>query len=434
MSTTVLLVLLVIFSFAVSHLLTRYAARFVTLSGAEYILVGALIGPQLPTGLITHEALNKLQPLVSLLLGLVGFLIGMRARSTLHKPRAVFIGTVSALGVLVAVAAAVLGLADRCLKVDEAASDFVLRTQLFQRGAYALDLHIPSQSLWLAVSLGAAASVASPHVVETTAKLLGSRGKIAHGLKVAATVGQVVAVTALGLVLAAARATSSAHDLGMAVHEWSLTAAGVGVVCGLLFSLFIGRETDTTRIFLATLGAVTFASGIGVAVGLSPLFVNLLAGVTVSMTSPHAGTLLRELDRLQHPLFVLLMIFAGAMWSPAPALAWLLPLVYVVLRVLARRLFTGVAARFAAHVPQHASRLGNGLLSQGTVAVAIAVNFAQRYPQLASVVLTTVLAGALISDLWSTRALRSLLLDAGEFDHQAIGSGPVSQRAQRAQP
>jgi hypothetical protein len=69
-------------------------------------------------------------------------------------------------------------------------------------------------------------------------------------------------------------------------------------------------------------------------------------------------------------------------------------------------------------------RLGNGLLSQGTLAVAIGVNFAQRFPTFASLILTTVLVGTLLSDLFSARALRSLLADAGE-----LGQEPPSEPA-----
>ena len=64
-------------------------------------------------------------------------------------------------------------------------------------------------------------------------------------------------------------------------------------------------------------------------------------------------------------------------------------------------------------------RVGNGLLSQGTLAVAIGVNFAQRFPSFSSLILTTVLVGTLLSDLFSARALRALLADAGELGQEA---------------
>jgi len=51
--------------------------------------------------------------------------------------------------------------------------------------------------------------------------------------------------------------------------------------------------------------------------------------------------------------------------------------------------------------------------------VAIGMNFAIRFPEFASLILTTVLVGTLLSDLFSMRSLRALLADAGELTDDA---------------
>lgn len=412
MSLTILLVLVVVTSFAVGHLLAQYAQRYVALSGAEYLLVGVLIGPQVAPRLLTLDSLMKLSPLVSLLLGLVGFMLGLRTPRALAHVRFAATGLFAGAGVLVLVGLAAM-LLTAGVVVGSDPAPFLAR-ELLQRGGWALDLYVTHDQLWLGVAIGAAACVASPFVVESTSKMLGAKGPVSTMLSVAATTTQVVAVTAAGVVQAAARATDSATQLGLGVGRWAAIAAGVGIACGLLFSLFIGRERDTPRLFLASLGAVIFASGIGAAIGISPLFVNLIAGATVALTSPLAGRLREEMDRLQHAAFVLVMIFAGAFWAPAGGRLWLLPVAYLIVRFAARRVLTRIATRLWTNAPAHASRLGNGLMSQGTVAVAIGLDFAQRFPELSAAVLTTVLVGTLASDLWSIRALRGVLLDAGE--------------------
>ncbi len=412
MSLTLLLVFVVVASFAIGHLLAQYAQRYVALSGAEYLLVGVLIGPQVGPHLLTVDSLMLLSPFVSLLLGLVGFMLGLRAPRALAQVRYAATGLLAGGGVLALVGGATMLVAIGA--IPEPDKTPLLARELVQRGSWALDLYITHEQLWLGVALGAAASVASPFVVESTSKMLGSRGPVSSMLAVAATTTEVVAVLAAGVVEAAARATNAATQLGLGVGRWAAAAAGVGVACGLLFSLFIGRERDTPRIFLASLGAVIFASGIGAAVGISPLFVNLIAGATVALTSPLAGRLREEMDRLQHAAFVLVMIFAGALWAPTEGRLWLLPVAYLLVRFAARRVLTRIATRLWTSTPAHASRLGNGLMSQGTLAVALGLDFAQRFPELSSAVLTTVLIGTLASDLWSIRALRSVLLDAGE--------------------
>jgi hypothetical protein len=220
-----------------------------------------------------------------------------------------------------------------------------------------------------------------------------------------------VGVFFLGLALALARSRSG--GLGLGLFEWGIVALGLGGVSGLLFSLFIGREQDPQRVFLAAVGGVIFASGVGTALDVSPLFINLVVGVTVALTSPHAAAVRNVMDRLSHPLFVLTMILAGAMWEPVSGWLWLLPAVYVVARLLLRALFVGMFGHSLLELPP---RLSRGLWAQGTAAVAIALDFAQRVPELSALVLSTVLIGALSCELFSHRLLSTLLIDVGEHE------------------
>ena len=186
-----------------------------------------------------------------------------------------------------------------------------------------------------------------------------------------------------------------------------------------------GESSVPNRIFLATLGLVTFASGVGSALGVSPLFINLLAGVSVSALSPHAERISQELQRLKHPMYVLLMIFAGILWSSVSGWAWLLPLVYVGARFASLWLWLALTDRAVLPSATFVPRLGQGLLGQGIFAVAIAINLALRVGDRAGIVLNTVLFGVLSSDLFPGRRLRSVLADAGELDQVGAASEPA---------
>src|SRR5690606_38135892 len=63
-SLTLVLVGIVVFAFAAGHWLTRSLSRFITLSGAEYMLVGILIGPHMPWALLGPRALAQLEPVM----------------------------------------------------------------------------------------------------------------------------------------------------------------------------------------------------------------------------------------------------------------------------------------------------------------------------------------------------------------------------------
>ncbi|MCB0386571.1 MAG: hypothetical protein KDD43_14355, partial [Bdellovibrionales bacterium] len=107
-NTTVALLLLVVFSFLISATLKKTKSILISVSGLLYILLGAAIGPKVGLHLITADTLRQFQPFLSLLIGLVGFILGLRIRDTL-KSREVFWAGVSASLVVLLVVSVLMG-------------------------------------------------------------------------------------------------------------------------------------------------------------------------------------------------------------------------------------------------------------------------------------------------------------------------------------
>jgi hypothetical protein len=225
--------------------------------------------------------------------------------------------------------------------------------------------------------------------------------------------GQVAAVLAFGVAMAGSRASVSAEALGMTVTEWSVLTIAAGAASGVLFTVFIGRDDDSMRLLVATVGAMTFSAGIGTALGVSPLFVNLIAGALVGLTSPYAERLDGALVALRFPTRVLVLLLAGAYWVPVSGWAWALPIAYALLRAASLRVAAPISAYTFLPKDAGADRLGVALLGQGALAAAIAISFAQRFPELAGLVTTTILGGMVLTDLVSVRVLRRYLADQG---------------------
>lgn len=426
MSTTVILVLFLTFAFAVGRAVTRHLSRYVTMSGVEYLLVGVLVGPLMPWTLITPTTLDQLEPLVELLTGLLGFLLGASGSEAFRRAGHALVGFVAAFVVALGTALAVLPVLCWVGSRGALGSDFVLEAPLFQLGNLSVELFVPSKFLFASLIIGAAAASASSYSIAAARRMFGSEGPVGDLLDAASRAGQICGVFLLGAVLASARATEAATRFHLTITEWEFAAILLGIVCGLLFGLFLGRESQADRIFLASIGLVTFASGIGSAVGISPIFVNMFAGLTVSLTSPHKDVLRRNLEQLQHPLFVLLMVFAGALWVPVEPRLWLVVPVFILARLLLRRISLNALKSAFLPEPPATRLLGSGLWSPGTLAVAIAVSGSLRFPDLAPTILSTVVVGSLVSELFSHRALRRLLDDAGELP-------PAEDRARAAE-
>jgi hypothetical protein len=117
-------------------------------------------------------------------------------------------------------------------------------------------------------------------------------------------------------------------------------------------------------------------------------------------------------------MFLILLIFAGLLWTPVPWIVWVCAAAFVVVRLIAKR-FGGALA--SGLMGTGARRdLGRGLLGHGELAVAMALNFrlVPEWP-LSDLVFTTLLTSVVLSELWAVRSLRKLLIDTGDIRDDA---------------
>lgn len=400
MPLTVALVLVVVFAFLVSRALHRYATNTLILWSLEYVLVGFVVGP-IGLGVLEDAQLEVLSPFVSLNLGLVGFALGLPLRRRVRRLSHLVFGLMASTLTIVAVAWLM---------------DLVLARLLPDLAA--------DERLWLATALGAASASCSVQIIESAGTAFKAQGPTVQLLRSFAVASNVTAVTVAGLLLALARARDGSGRLGLSEPAWLLGSAGLGLALGLLFWFFVGheREERAERTFLATVGVVIFASGLAAAIGISPLLLNVLAGVVVSLL-PRTERLAVAIERLEAPALIILLIFAGALIRPTMSWLLLLPIIYTAARYVAFRFATGFAARVVPDVVV-VPRFGNGVVAQGAIAAAIAVNFAQVNKALGGIALMVVLLGLVLSDVVSVSGLRELLTDAGEVGHAQV---PVTE-------
>ncbi len=412
MTGTLLFVAVVVFAFLAGRAFERFASRLLVLSGAEYAVLGALLGPILREQHLGPDDVVALDLLISTTLGVVGFFVGLRIRQAKAGSDAIVAGLAASLGVIVVVGVAMTETLE-LLEPGHAQAEPVLAESIELYG-YELWLWVTPVALWVGLTVGAAAGGSSSAVVDIAIARFGvseARGSFLRGMAAAA---ELSALFAFGMSMAASRATASAGALGLTVTEWALVTILAGACAGFLCIVFLGREEDAMRMNVATMGVVIFAAGVGAALGVSPLLVNLIAGLTVALGYPHAARLEAAFRPLHFPISVLVLLFAGITWVPASGVVWALVPGYAVLRVSARRVFSRIAAATFVTQGAMAHGAGRGLIAQGVVAGAISLAFAQRYPDMAPVVTTTILGGMLLTDLFATRSLRRYLADVGE--------------------
>ncbi|MBK8009989.1 MAG: hypothetical protein IPK13_01460 [Deltaproteobacteria bacterium] len=392
MSNTITLVIVGTFSVVMSGIFHRFLRGRLPLSGAEYLFVGLAIGP-LGADLLGNEVVTVVQPFVSLTLGFVGFHLGLGLRRRLAEAEALQAGFLSAVVVIAAVTAGAYG-----FFLTPIGSAWVQRNPL-----------------WISISIGCAAGAISARLTEEVILGLRARGTVTGLLRSFSLAANVSAVCIAGLGLAVSRVQQGSTRLGLTSVEWMVVSLSLGAASGLLFLMFVGRKADVAedRLFLATVGIVVFTSGIAAAGGMSPLLQNALAGLLVSSLLKASDTLHEKLERLERPAMVSIMIFAGAMWRPLTGPIWILPVAYIVCRAIMIRLSSAVFVRAFPELPT-VHRLGTGLLAQGGIAVAVALNHAQVNPLEHTLILGIVLTLLPLEDAMAPFFTRRVIVDAGE--------------------
>ena len=363
-------------------------------SGVAAILLGILLGP-LVSGAFSQSIIEKLSPLEELLVGWVGWLIGLQMNW--DNLRRIETRTMVWTGAEVLVASL-------------AAAGAVAVTMLVWWGSVSW----PS-----ALILGALAGVSSPMIVALSAPRLRST-KFLRGLLVHTSLAPVFSVLILGTVLSCLP-LSRGRGAVLGAWSWVLIGPGVGLILGGLFHLLTLYRIRDKDLLVVMLGFVALGSGTARVMGLSPLLVTMVAGMVVAARSPQRRRLFVSLQRVEKPFFLFLLVVGGSLWHPMSSIGpWF---------VVAAAFFGRVVAKTAAGLVLHRWSGGLGskvayplaLAGHGGVVLAMAVSIHDAM-------------GGIVGQMMLTYALIGVLLSPGlvPFLRDVLGSeeqGPGIRKA-----
>ena len=393
MQTTLAALAVITVGYIFAHLIfDRLRDRYGYVGGAEYVVIGFLLGPRV-TGLLDAGQVQDLTPIVSLALGWLGMLLGTYFR---FPTMALVDGAY--LRIAFAEAVATFG-------ISLAALLAVFR--------YVVEASWPDAAV-LSGTLAAVATLSSPVAVDAVVDRLRVRSRVPPVLQLAGRMDALVAVVAYGLVLAIFHQGDVAPGVRPpTATEWAVINVAVGVASGVLFHLFLGPRghLDEGRLFVALAGAIVVASGASYYLNLSPIFTNLVLGVILVNSGGAHRDVARLLLSTERPVYLALLLFAGAAWSPGSVdLLFIAPL-FVLIRVGARFLGGAIAGGHVAPPELRAAGLGRGLLALGGLGVALAVNYGQVYPDLhPRLVLTATLLAVLLFEIVASREASAFIL------------------------
>jgi hypothetical protein len=419
MQTTLAALAVVAVGYILAYLLfDRLRARYGYVGGAEYVLIGCILGPRV-TGLLGAGQVQDLTPIVSLALGWLGMELGTYFR----LPALALLPPVH-LQIAFAEAVTTFGIAfGAMLSIFHFLAGYAWADAAVQGG-----------------TLAAVAALCSPAAVDAYVDRARSRDRILPVLRLTARIDALVAVVAFGLLLAIYHQGEVAAEVRPpTATEWAVINVAVGVASGILFHLFLGPvsqldETEgNSRLFVALAGAIVVASGASYYLNLSPIFTNLVLGFILSNSGSAHRDVTRMLHATERPVYLALLLFAGAAWSPSSVNLLFIAPVFVLVRLAARFIGGHTAGKHVAPPSLRTPGLARGLLSQGGLAVAIALNYSQVRPDLnPRLLLTTTLLSVLLFETVASgeaAAFLSLLEEGGRRSGGALEPEPAGPAA-----
>lgn len=390
MNIGLLLILIVACAYLAAHWAAeRLARRHLIVSGAEYVLLGVLLGPNV-SGVIHATTTGPFAPLLTLAFGWVGALVGaqFRLRDLVRLEGRHF--SVAFTEAALALAATMGVMAAGCV----------------------LWLGLDLRDAWIpALAMGAVAVSSAPTGVALAARNLGNRGFLVRQLQVTTAIDALTAVATIGVLLAVAHYAPPGEGRAPTATEWGVITVAIGLVGGALFHLFVGTERQIDRLFIALAGALILTSGAAAYLRLSPICTTFLVGFVLANTSPSRERIVEVLSSVERPLYFVLLIFAGSAWTPARGSLLAFAFVLVGVRLAAKIGSARLAARVHGLLPALGPHWGRGLVGQGGLAVAIALSYRVNVTApLSEVIFTAALVSMLLTDVLSARLARDLLV------------------------
>jgi len=387
-------------------LLAGHVVKFLRIPEVTgYLLAGVLLGPS-GAGMVSHEVLVSLQVFSEVALGLILFSIGsvfeaMRFRRV-GRGIVVLTGTESLLTAILVTAG----------------------------------LLVVGQPLTVALLLGAIAMGTGVASTLMVMRECNAAGPLTEALGGVIALNNIFCLTAF---LTVAAGLDLAHHVAETGVGWTviyrtiypvvwqlLGSAALGFVVGVLLASWASKVAEHGEMLILLVGAILLAVGVAQVLELSPLIATLAVGATMVNLSRESRRLFEALAQTDPPLYAIFFVIAGAdlNLSLLPSLG-LIGLVYVAGRIAGKLLGTIVGARRAGLEPVVRRNLGLATLSQAGLAIGLLLTVDRRFPELAPVVTTVVLAAVTVFELVGPLAARFALTRAGEARPQPPPTGLV---------
>lgn len=361
-------------------------------SGAEYLLLGFVLGPH-ALGVVNRSLLGTFQPILIVGAAWIALVAGIgydRVAERRVRPVRALAGVAWALVVGAGVAASV-----------------------YVALGWVSDLR-GNERVVFAFAAGIVSCETTRHAVRWVVERHGARGPLSDTLADLSRTSSLV--PALGLaVLFAAVPVAGLPDIGTLARVG--ITLGIGCLLGLVATLLLGREFRHDESWGILLGTSLLGMGVSERLGLSGVATSFAMGLTVALVSKHGADLKAMVTPTERPVALPITVFAGA-FVDINATPFVPTIIGVALgaRVLLELPRSALISSFWRRRPGRSPGLALSMASTGTFSLAAAVAIATRFHEtIGASALVIAAAGVLFGELVGPLSLRRALERAGEI-------------------
>lgn len=413
MESLILFLVILIFAYITTNFLFgKIKTKYYIPTGIEYIFLGVLLGPSFSNWLnstfnfnipmfLNDSILSQLNPGISASIGFIGFIYGLNFKIrefSNAKPehwRLVFSDMLFSFIIVGGISfGAFTYLFPQLSLVDRIAA------------AYALSI---------------ASGVTSFFLIKNLRENYNLDGKVSISLSNYSLININLNIFLYGLLFAIIHKGEKVY-ISFTPVEWIVLSILLTFLVGFLFFIFIGREKDQNKLFVAVLGIVLFTSGIAYYMNFSPLYMNFILGAVVANLSKITDELETSLERIFHPLSILIVIFAGFYWVPSGIYTFLIGAVAIILlRILSKYTSGYIAFASAYDKDLLDAKIGRGMLTQDIVVCAMVIDYINVYQNtLTPIVVSVILVSVIVFSIFGYNSSKNLMIDTGELKRETL--------------
>jgi Kef-type K+ transport system membrane component KefB len=365
-----------------------------------YLLLGILIGPSI-LNLTSQELINSSGFISNIVLGLIAFGLGQSFTREFFRN---------------------IGRPVLWISILEAVLPWVLVTLSF--------FFILKQPFYVALLFGAIASATAPAATVMVVREYKAKGRFTDILLGVVAIDDAWCLIIFALSLAISKAVafhaSNTFVFKVIFHSLieiigALMLGGLIACFATIFSKFIRTQTE---LLIYTLGFILLTTGLAILLHLSVLLANMFLGTVLININKSNFEFFDVLKLIDSPLYLLFFVLAGTNLEIGLLKGiGITGIIYIFFRTTGKTVGS-VWGGYIVKVEERIRRyLGLGLLPQAGVALGCALIAKSDFPNIGSMIFTTIVATTVIYELIGPICTKYALQKAGEINiehHQRI--------------